>query len=304
MTTNQLSSPDEALANKFTRLFFPWQLRPGRDQAWYESVKASAEDRFKFEKEYSGSLEVALRAPQSLMYFVREALELMEKSVRPPMFSTGAFNATNVWEKFVAGQRYCAFSDTAHGVGQDNSTTCIWNATKGAVIADVDSSMLKPEELALESYHLLKDYEFPLWGIEDNEAGGQTVHVAKDLHYPNLWFKEMDTAGVIGKSYQYSDTETVGWHTNQFNRAILWGDLGRRIAANQVTVYSKTGLNQFFEIIRNAGKDGKSKIRIEARYGAHDDYPICVAGCIQLEPFVKRPRAAGTPRSYPIEGGW
>jgi len=297
--------PDEAVpANNFVRIFVPWHARPGRDQAWYDKVRAEAVDLYKFEKEYSGSLEVALLPPQTLMFFDRTALMAMRERVRPPLVSTGAFNATHVWEKFVAGQRYCAFSDTSHGVGKDASVTTIWNATKGAVVADVDSSRLPPDELAFESNRLLKDYEYPLWGIEDNDWGRETVKVAKDLRYPNLFFKEMDTEGVAGRSYRYSDVETEGWHTNQYNRAILWGDLSRAIRANTVTVYSKTGLEQFFEVIRKVDKEGNKKTRVEARSGAHDDYPICVAGCIQMEPFVKRPRPAGQPRSYPIEGGW
>jgi hypothetical protein len=252
-----------APGNGYKAVFYGWDARPGRDVAWYAKRKAEATDVALFEKHYPSTPEQALAAPQSIRAFDVEALDRMREDRRKPLRTDGA---VTVWQKRIVGRRYCAFTDTSHGVGADYSVTCVMDAEDSAVVADVFSNVVAPEELADLSVKLLTEYDNPIWGIEDNDRGSLTIAVAKRLSYKNLYHLGNDPK------------KAEGWNTNSKTRETLWGELQEAVKAGHIRIWNEAGLTQFYDVIKNTEKDG----RIEAISGGHDDYPFAVGGCWQM----------------------
>lgn len=256
-----------APGNGYCPVFYGWDARPGRDAAWYERVKKEATDAALFEKHYPNTSEQALAAPQSIRAFDVEALDWMKTATCMPSWKEG--NA-KVWKKYLVGRRYCVFSDTGHGVGADYSVTGVMDAESGEVVADVFSNELATEVFALESYNLLKTYQFPIWGIEDNEWGVLVLAKAKALGYPNLYHRENDPK------------KPEGWHTDAKTRPVLWGELQEAIKGRHIIVPNEEGVRQFYDVVRNTKNDG----RIEAISGGHDDYPFMTGGLWQMRKYA------------------
>ena len=271
-----------APGNGWKRLFFGWRARPGRDDAWYAKVRAQATDLALFEKHYPFTPEEALAAPQAMRFFDTVALDAMRTELRKPIIPGGP---VSVWQQRIVGRAYCAFTDTAHGVGGDYFVTCVMDAETGAIVADVFSNVIPPEEGADLSVKLLKAYGSPLWGVEDNEWGILTLKTAVALGYDNLYHREND------------DEKPAGWHTDAKTRPLLWGQLQEAIRARYIHVWNEAGLAQFYDVVRNPLKDGG---RIEAIAGGHDDYPFAVGGCWQLRQHARRDSA----RSVAVKGRW
>ena len=204
----------------------------------------------------------------------------MREDKRKPREVVGA---ASVWLRKLVGGRYCAFTDTSHGVGADYFVTCIMDVASGNVVADVFSNVIPAEEGAAQSAALLAKYDNPLWAIEDNEWGALTLAAAKRIGYPNLYHRENDAK------------KPEGWHTDEKNRHVLWGELQEAVKAGHLRVWNEAGLAQFYDVIRNVDKGG----RAEAISGGHDDYPFAVGGCWQMRivaggsggPIVQLPRS-------------
>lgn len=246
----------EAPGNGFYAMFYPWDVHPNRDDNWYERTQNEASDTFRFFKEYPTSAEVALAPPQELRAFNVESLDLMMQEVREPL---EVQDYAHIYRKFSPGRRYAAGTDTSHGTGSDYGVTAILDVATLSVVADIMSNALPPEELAYQSSLLLAQYGQPIWVIEDNEWGGQTVRKALDLQYPSLYKR---------------NENHVGWTTLKNTRAILWGDLIESTNSRSMTIFNKAGLSQYY----NVQKDPKTGRIVSAK---HDDYPMAVGLALQ-----------------------
>ena len=269
MNTLFKSTYKESPNNGFTRVFYGWNVRPDRDNAWYESRRAEYADKSLFEKEYPANDEEALAPPRTIAAFDHDTLKLMQEDVRKPVIvlPVGAVTA-NIYQDFHPGKMYTAASDTSRGTGQDDAITVILDTKTGYVVADIQNNLIPPDQLAVASMALLSRYHNPVWAIEDNDAGILTIATAQAARYPSLYYRE---------------SEKPGWHTDERNRWLLWGELIEAVNARLVTVPSDDGLAQFYSVIRNPEKDG----RIEGARGAHDDYPMAVGIAWQMRRYAR-----------------
>jgi hypothetical protein len=254
--------------NGFKSLFFPYTVRPGRDDKWYEQIKQSIPDEelrgltpdVYMARNYPRSVEEALSPSKTIAVFDKKVLDGMigetENGVVIPEIDNGI---VHVYRPYTIGQYYIAASDTSHGIGKDFNVTIILNVKTGAVAADIYHSRLSPEELAYHSVKLLALYRNPLWVIEDNDWGRVTITTAQNLGYKNF-------------AKTGAKLDRVGWHTDEKNRMDLWGSLIPAVNNHQIVIYNKDGLRTFYDIVRNAEKNG----RIEAMGGRHDDYAFCL----------------------------
>jgi hypothetical protein len=271
----------EAPSNGFCRQFVGWQARPGRSQAWYDNEARGYPDRYVFQAEYPGSIEEALAVPSSLAAFDPAVLETHLGQCASPVDTLGA---ASIFVKPLLGHRYCAFTDTSHGVGKDYGVTVVLDATVNRFVADVVSNTLTPEELADQSIGLLQRYGYPTWGIEDNDWGRSCIKRAEMRNYPRL--------------YQEDGANNPGWRTGR-NRSEMWSQLVE--AHNQQLVFfsNAIGLKQFADVIRNPDKKG----RIEAISGGHDDYPLACAGAWQVKEQATRLHGENRRRLAPMGAG-
>ncbi len=281
--------------NGFFPLFFPWDVRPGRDENWYQETMRSTPTvemgnltpELYMEGNYPRSIDEALRTTQSLTAFEHRVIDEMMGETRNPLRapSRGGGDHYNIdplmchiYQDYRPGEFYVAGSDTSHGVGKDMSVTVVINVRTGAVVADIMSSRLSPEELAQHSVRLLDIYHNPLWFIEDNDWGRLTITTAEGIGYRHL-------------GYHDEKRNRVGVHTDERTRMEIWGNLIPAINNHQITIYNAEGLKQFYDVIRNAAKQG----RIEASAGRKDDYPLAVGIAwlkrkeVKTEAFISKP---------------
>ena len=264
-----------APSNGWLKFFFPWNVRPGRTQQWYEWQRANAPTTERLspdlymEQEYPGTEEEALAPSRALAAFDIGVLNDMQKDVKPALDLPGLPSLAHVYQQYSVGKKYAAFTDTSHGLGQDFAVTVVMDVRTGYVAADVMGNVLSPDELAIQSVDLLKLYRNPVWGIEDNDWGISTIKAAQTLGYKNIW-SDPDR------------NDRIGWHTDERSRYVLWGEIITAVKDRLIIVPSKEGLRQFFNVIRNPMKNGK----IEAVIGANDDYPLAVGGAWQMRKYA------------------
>ena len=283
MNTLFKSTYKEAPYNGFTRVFYGWNVRPDRDNAWYEARRAEYADKSLFEKEYPANDEEALAPPRTIAAFDHDTLKLMQEDVRKPVIVLPVGTVTaNIYQDFHPGKMYTAASDTSRGTGKDDAITVILDTKTGYVVADIQSNLIPPDQLALASMALLSRYHNPVWAIEDNDAGILTIATAQSARYPSLYYRE---------------SEKPGWHTDERTRWVLWGELIEAVNARLVTIASDDGLAQFYSVIRNPEKDG----RIEGATGAHDDYPMAVGIAWQMRRYA---RPVGRGPNKGIDDSW
>tara|TARA_Y100000310_G_C20672937_1_gene811287 strand:- start:1111 stop:2634 length:1524 start_codon:yes stop_codon:yes gene_type:complete len=269
--------------NEFTPLFIPYNVRPGRDEKWYDWKRQNIPEEeiggltpeLYMAQNYPRSIQEAFTVPSTTRAFDPEALAEMKLNTRLPMSKEWYKetdldrNVVNIYKPFAVGNVYLAASDVGHGVGRDSSVTGVMNAKTLEVVADIMSSSLSVDEFAYHSVKLLNHYKNPKWFPEDNEWGHSVILSAQKMGYDNF-------------GYQDKARTKPGWHTQERSRYDLWGALIPAINNNQVTIYNPDGVNQFYDVIRNMENRG----RIEAMSGRHDDYPMMVGICLAKKDSV------------------
>lgn len=261
--------------NGFTPLFFPWNVRPGRDKEWYEATKknipplelSGLTPELFMEQNYPASDLEALRTGGSIAAFNHDSLDNLMQNTRTSV-PHKLNKIIKIYKPFILGNYYVAGTDVSHGVGKDYSVTCIMNSKTGEVVADILRNDISTEELAYESIQMLKEYRNPKWWIERNDWGQAVINKAVELGYKNLG-KEKDRYGV---------------ETKERNRIELFAELIPAINNQQIVIYNSDGLKQFYDVVRNPKKNGK----IESPEPRHDDYPMAVGIC-----WIKRESVTG-----------
>ena len=258
--------------NGFTPLFFPYWVRPGRDENWYKRKMAETPvvelegltPELYMEQNYPRSVEEALRPTSTVSAFDLKVLEEMLEDVSRPIKITAEGIDTRVVKLYkdpVLGGRYIGATDTSHGVGLDFSVTVVMNVRTGEVVGDIMNKNMSPEELAAHSVKLMELFQKPTWFIETNDWGQVTLVRAQALNNRQL-----------GGTTDKRGSRTLGLRTGPANRPVIWGDLIPAINGHQITIHNADGIRQFMDVIRNAENGG----RVEAMSGGHDDYPMAV----------------------------
>ena len=284
--------------NDFVAQFFPWTVRPGRDEAWYASTKRNIPERelaklspeLYMEQNYPSSWEEAFARSETVAVFDKRVLNAMKDDVRSPINidREGIDNdIVHIYKDYHIGNFYIAGTDVSLGVGKDFNITCVMDVKTGDIVADIMSQHLSPDELTLHSIKMLEIYHNPLWWIEENLWGRTVVAKALELGYRRLGYRD-------------ERKTKAGFVTDDKSRGDLFGALIPAINDHQIRIYNQAGLEQFYGIIRNADKKGK----IEAMSSKHDDYVIAVGLCWLKKGDVKtnvepmKPIESITFRSY------
>ncbi len=275
--------------NDFKELFFPWDVMPDRDQAWYDRTKRNIPDRelsglspdLYMAKNYPKTREEALSMAKDVTVFDKKVLVAMKEDVRGHI-NEGSdkerwgdidHSICHIYRDYHIGNFYIAGSDVALGVQGDNHVTCILDVKTGDIVADILRNDITPEEFSMQSVELLRHYHSPLWWIEANLYGRTVIKKAIELGYRRLGYR--GDKPINWNHPGDEDIKRIGFFTDDKHRADLFGALIPAINDFQIKIYNENGLKQFSSMIRNANKSGK----IEAVSGQHDDYVIAAGIC-------------------------
>ena len=261
--------------NDFKWLFDSYDVRPGRDEEWYEKTKRGLSPEqlegltpeLYMEQNYPRSIEEALRVGGTAAAFDLDVLsEMMLETKNPiklPDYPEIDYNIINIFKPFQLGHYYIASADVAHGVGKDYDYAPILDVVTGEVVADILRNDLKPDIFAEHWLKLLGLYRNPLCAPEDNEVGHSVILVMQQSGYKNF-------------IYQDKAKTKPGWHTQgrgDNSREKVLNNFLPFVNNRQLIVYNKKVIDQFHYLIRNVEKNG----RIEAASGGNDDCAMALA---------------------------
>jgi len=145
------------------------------------------------------------------------------------------------FEEPQTGHDYCLGADVAEGVGQDSSTTVIWDFTpiRPRVVARYKNNLIAPDLFAYEIKAGAEKYKMAYVAVERNNHGHSTLSKLKEI-YPERNI--------------YREKNKYGWETNLVTKPKMVFDLAAatnndlvdipdRILAGEMRRYDKQYLN-------------------------------------------------------------
>jgi hypothetical protein len=254
----------EVITNHFRLLFYGWNVRPNRDNDWYEKQKSEYPD-YLLEQEYPGSLEEALSPLSAKSVFDRDALNKLFSEVVKPDIKRGYIY---ILKPPKVGVHYVAGADVGEGVGMDYSAlTVIGNyGFCDEVCAVIHSNTIKTDMFAWEIDNLCKQYFNPFLGVENNSLGVAVLNVLSDLRYTNLY-----SSGKEKKKPGFTTTEKI--------RQTSLIELSNSIADGSFITRFKPQILEMMDF--HFKEDGKA----EAGRGAHDDLVISAMIALQMRKY-------------------
>lgn len=288
--------------NDYLPLFFGWDVIPGRDEAWYERVRgAIPSEELKglsrelyMAKNFPNTIGEALSSATTVEVFDRSALNYMKDQCRIPINFKQTEDKTrwgdldcdicHIYKDYHVGNFYIAASDISEGVGGDYSVTGIMDVRALEIVADIMSKRLSEPDFAYHTVKLLERYHSPLWWPEANLKGRTVIEKALEMGYRRIG--KRDKGKEVGKPGQ-----RYGHWTSDDSRVDMFGTLLPAINDNQVTIFNREGLEQFYHVVSNVNRGG----RIEAQSGKHDDYVMMTAILLRHMGEVKVTSNLGKP---------
>ena len=245
--------------NNFKALFFPWNVRPDRDAAWYERMKAEYPE-WLLQQEYPSTIQEALSPLSGKSVFTQTALEkLLASTIEPAETRRGYIYIIHPPE---VGIRYVAAADVGEGVGLDYSVLNIIG-TKGMqaeVCAVIHSNEIKTDIFAYEICELCKEYFNPLLAVENNSLGVATLNKLTELGYPRL-YSTKDKKGNI-KKLGFTTSGGLGGFSGVRYEGLI--ELSNAINNGSLITKYKPQVLELMNFYFEAGK-------AQAAKGSHDD---------------------------------
>lgn len=270
--------------NGFTKRFYGWRVRPGRDDAWYERVKGNVPATEKLspeqfmEQEYPGTEEEALSPSRARGYFDRDALVgMIEECEEPRLLLLGGL--LMVWRQPVVGRKYVMGVDTAWGVHGSANAAVVLDWQTAEQVAELYGRP-RPDEMALAVKELGERYNDAYLVIEragqGQERDSEAVVVVDKLVEMG-YGKRMYHHGVNWEK----EEKQRGWQTDVNTRPMMLGELEEAVRLRAIRPRSRAAVGEFLTFIRN------EKGRPEAAEGAHDDYVMAWAMAWQGRKYAR-----------------
>ncbi len=202
-------------------IFLPWDIRPGRDQAWYaNATKGYTAD--KAAQEYPANPETAFIL-SGRGRFDMGALEAILAGCTEPI-ATELDGALKVWEMPIPGRSYVVGADPAEGLARgDYSAAIVIDSETGLDVAELHGHF-PPAEFAACLNDLGYWFNTALLAVERNNHGGTVLsELGPRYGYPNLYaHQEFDAVG--------NPTPRLSFPTTTRTKPIAIDGLGQAIA--------------------------------------------------------------------------
>ena len=173
--------------NGFKALFYGYDVRPGRDDRWYQAIVRENEDTpWVVKGNYPKTADEALEPLSAVSCFNGDVLtRLWEDSV-----------SGEVREGFIhilhppqVGVQYAAGIDVGEGVGLDYSVLTIVGkkGLSSEVVAVIYSNTVGTDSFAFECDKLCREYHNPLLVVDNIGIGRAVIDKLVELGYPRLY---------------------------------------------------------------------------------------------------------------------
>jgi hypothetical protein len=249
---------------EWVSVFLPWNARPDRNAAWYDSQKADVLYRTgspdDLHEQYPGTDAEAL-APRSLdkrlpPEWLKKCYEPREPLIpgsvhgmRPP-----ALPGLVVYAPPIAGRRFVVGADPAEGnPTSDPSALVVLALDTGAEVASL-TGRFEPATFASYVTAVARWYQGAPVMVERNNHGHATL----------LWLR--DNAPDVHRLY--GDDRKPGWNTTTKSKAMLYDNAGEALRDGETVIHS---LNLYTQL---ASIEGST---LRAPEGQYDDRAIAFA---------------------------
>ena len=267
--------------NQFKPIFLPWNLRPGRDEAWLKSATASLAD-WQREQEFPATEQDALTTLKTRMFFSNEALDSFEATCRVQSVRHDIVDkykgVVRLFQLPVVGKKYVLFTDPSDGKDDPHAIIVLDGITgeevaesHGKTTADMCASI--HHDLVLLYHNAFNSFE------RNTRSGGIVGSKLDELGTPNQ-------AGFLQVKDKKLDNSRRGWHTSaQLWNMLIWM-LEEAVRTYSVTIKSKEAIDEFRQFIVPEGEEPQ-KVK-----GGHDDYIDAFARASYLRHFLPRTYAS------------
>lgn len=281
-------------SNGFHPLFLPWNLRPDRDQEWYEREKkkysSTQQLRAKFLQEFPSTADEAFQAMEAAV-FDKDVLDRLERECRAPI---EVKDNLRIWKKPDPVKTYMVGVDPAAGQGKDRSGSTVIDYQTGEHVADLHGQ-IEPDDLARQTCLLGKDYNYALVGVERNNHGHTVLNVMRNyLGYPNL-YRQMDVEDIGTKLGYLTTFDSKAMMVEEFKIALNRGDY---LTHDAETIKELRTFCQY----ETQSKTGKPRIHYAAATGTFDDRVMKNMIGWQMRHYVVR-TGFNQKAKYTVQGG-
>lgn len=254
--------------NDFNAIELPWQVRPDRDEAWFQQeIKNANGDMRLIAQEYLCSF-----SSSGYTFLDHESLKWIQQSVQTPIARYGENLAMNIWEYQQPNHQYVLAADVARGDGEDYSTFHVLNVNTNKIVADYKEK-IQPDKFAKFIIDVAKKYNNAFIVHELNNSGQVVSYELRNSKYPNLYYDKLFD-GTLNVNYTEEQTKDLlpGFTTSVATRPKIMGKMDALIKNRTIGIRSARLAKEFETFIIVSDKP-------KAQKGSNDDLVMALAIC-------------------------
>ncbi len=272
---------------KFNPIRLKWNLHPERDEKWrrqWDESLGKREAAQEFDCDFITSGHTVIDSDIITWY--------VGNSVKDPIEKRGPGGDLWIWEYPDYTKSYVVSADVARGDGADYSAFHVFEVETAIQVAEfkskVDTRMFGNLLVAIAN-----EYNSALLVIDNRNVGWDTVQVALDKGYKNLYYSYrhdpfLDDAIHLHKAYDMvSKSDMIpGFTTTPKIRPVMISKMQSYLADLTPTIRSKRTINELYVFVWKNGKQ-------EADTGYNDDLVISLSMFYFVRDTALRLRSMG-----------
>jgi len=232
--------------NSFKALFYGYDVRPNRDQTFYDAMMRENETTpWVVEANYPRTVEEALSPQSAQSCFKKEQMDKLWENSEDALEVRQGF--VHIFSKPRVGVTYVAGADVGEGVGGDYSSLSILgkDGLNTELVAKIYTNKLATDLYAYEIDKLCREYFECLLAVENNGLGVAAMNKLRELGYPKLFSSEAQKKRDSNR--EINGTEKVGWTTGEKNKQTAIVELIQSINDGSLTTRFKPQVKEMME---------------------------------------------------------
>ncbi len=255
--------------NDFNAIELPWQVRPDRDEAWFnQEVKNANGDMRLIAQEYLCSF-----SSSGYTFLDADSLKWVHETAQSPIARYGPDLDMHIWEYELPGHKYIISADVARGDSEDYSAFHVFDAMTNRVVADFKGK-IQPDKFGRFLVEIAKKYNNAFIVHEMNNSGQVTSYELKNLGYTNVYYEKLFEGNIDVKYTTEQIGELLpGFTTSVATRPKVIAKMDALIKNRSIVLRSERLAKEFQTFIVVGDKPRSQK-------GANDDLIMSLAiGC-------------------------
>ncbi len=236
----------ESGQNGFKALFYGYDVRPNRDQVFYDAmVRENESTPWVVEANYPRTIEEALSPQSATSCFKKERMDKLWASTENALETRQGF--IYIFTPARVGVRYAAGVDVGEGVGLDYDSLSILGKEGGMswLAAQIYTNKLATDLFAFEIDKLCAEYYDPLLAVENNSIGNAVLNKLSELGRRNMFSSEVNRKTRAGG--KITGVEKLGWTTGESNKYTATVELIQSIDDGSLTTKFKPQVKEMME---------------------------------------------------------